>query len=599
MNDKGNDEAAVGTPPSDLNHVDSEEAVAVSPAPQDADPVVVISNTMSSELSQDSKAQAFNSSEKDKQMETSPYDSSNAGADEGIAMSPVPQDADQMAVGYSEAISDKPPHTPNEQLFSSPEKETDDSKVAPPAGSHYARADEDATMPPASKNASPVIIPSNTVVESELSHDSKVPEMKNSVVTIQHNIETNQQPRSGFGGFFATMSLPMKAGMILFAVAGMGTWAYFFSQFLRIPGLENQVDRLEAEVDALEILVDDLEKEVERLTVQVDRLSGEVDRLEDQNDRFTELNEDLTAANVEFERLIEQLEDSNDVFESENEQLNTSITELQGQNEQLAEANEQFRSLNAQLNVTNAELSAEVDSLGEINSNLTDTNELLSDQNERLVDETAFLRNLTTELNNTVVELGNQISGLEVENDELQALVNDLSTIVSFLEEAAANGDETFEELAALLAEQIEASRALLLGVVQNTYIQTLTAWDCNLFDTFAGEPFIDDLDSPIGGSSYPSVIVEVNDLALVPLCLDLADFELFLDSEIVQTGVLPPVDVTMNKLVSGVNMYTTAALDYYFPDANDPPGGLTQEDWVVAEYDCQKLTDDLKFTFQ
>ena len=47
----------------------------------------------------------------------------------------------------------------------------------------------------------------------------------------------------------------------------------------------------------------------------------------------------------------------------------------------------------------------------------------------------------------------------------------------------------------------------------------------------------------------------------------------------------------TTNHIVSGINTYTTLAFNYYFGD-----NGLTEEDWINAQYDCENLPTNKKF---
>jgi outer membrane murein-binding lipoprotein Lpp len=87
----------------------------------------------------------------------------------------------------------------------------------------------------------------------------------NQTLTVEHAVNNNGgRDGARSAGLIMGMSKPrlcMVAGFLLL----VGGLAYFFSGWLEIPGLNNQIDRLEDEVN---------------------RLSSEVDRLEAENDRY-------------------------------------------------------------------------------------------------------------------------------------------------------------------------------------------------------------------------------------------------------------------------------------------------------------------------
>jgi hypothetical protein len=446
-----------------------------------------------------------------------------------------------------------------------------------PAGSD----DADLRTPEKSKkgNEIPEVSPAGTGLTSAESYD-RSPGATNSVLTIEH-----KAARSGGGGAGGSLMFGMKKpmiGLVAFLVIGI-PFAYAISQWIRIPGLQSQIEELEMEVD--------------RLSLEVDRLTAQVDRLAVQNDRLESLNDRLNSTVVEFEALNDQLNASNVVFEMLNGGLNMTALELQENVEDLQEQNEEFATLNNQLNETNLVLSSEVDRLENATSLLERQNEQLFLLSESLSSETAQLEFSNEQLNETVVGLEGRVLDFELENNRLTQLNSDLGTIVSFLNTTTANLDETFDAVSAFLADQINVNRFLVLETLQNTYQQRLSSWDCDFRDAFRNRDFVSDGRIPIGADDYPAVVAYVDEQLLTELCLDQADFEQHLESAVVQSGIVPPVSTTVNQLIMGVQTYTNLAVDYYFPDNGDAVGGLADEDWAAASYNCENLPAELQFS--
>ena len=78
-----------------------------------------------------------------------------------------------------------------------------------------------------------------------------------------------------------------------------------------------------------------------------------------------------------------------------------------------------------------------------------------------------------------------------------------------------------------------------------------------------------------------------MNNRVLSELCLDAADFDIFLESTYSSS-------LTVNQLYQGVALYTDKAMQYYFPGPRE--SGLTQEEWATAGYDCENLMTRFKF---
>ena len=200
-----------------------------------------------------------------------------------------------------------------------------------------------------------------------------------------------------------------------------------------------------------------------------------------------------------------------------------------------------------------------------------------------VVDLTTARQELTTQ----VAVLTTQVSGLQGTVQNLTTLNSNLESIFLYLNESALDLDETVDELASFLAEQIGANRALVLQNLQTSYQSTLSLWDCTFFDVYRTSSFVNDVNSPIGSANISSVLGHVDEQVLTELCLDELNFELYLESTY-NGGDIGALTVT--QLTQGVAVYGGLAVDYMFPDMDDEGDGLTQEEWAFARYDCSGL---------
>lgn len=100
-----------------------------------------------------------------------------------------------------------------------------------------------------------------------------------------------------------------------------------------------------------------------------------------------------------------------------------------------------------------------------------------------------------------------------------------------------------------------------------------------------------------IGASDYPDVIEYLEERVLSEVCVDTADFELFLETEYVQQGQIPPFNVTTNEMKRAVQLYTRSALTHYFPNSDLPGDGPDDADWASADYNCDLLPTSKRFS--
>ena len=207
----------------------------------------------------------------------------------------------------------------------------------------------------------------------------------------------------------------------------------------------------------------------------------------------------------------------------------------------------------------------------------------LEETNRQLLIIGSDLRNQTERLGDQLENMNSTVADLSTENERLTQLNTDLETIVGFLNETSGEISDTFEGVATFLSERIETSRLLILQDVENALTLQMTGWDCNFRDIFRGEPFIVDDEAPIGAAALGRVLSYVEGRILSDFCADRVDFENYLDSRFGLT------EMTAAQLDQGVAMYTSAILDYFFPNPGSS-SGLTPEDWREAGYACENL---------
>jgi len=341
-----------------------------------------------------------------------------------------------------------------------------------------------------------------------------------------------------------------------------------------------------------------LEEEVECPFTQddVDNLSAEIDRLENLNkqlsnqlDDYEDLNNRLNESVAELKRQNEILGESNDSYEDLNDHLNDTVAELKEQNQFLKEQVDTFAGLNQDLNSTVIDLKDEVDRLeGEV-TNFTVENNRLEGLVNSLSNETDTLTNLSNVLQDNVDRLKGQVGNLQTENGRLESSIDDLKTVTGFWDDVAGNWDDTYEKMAAFLAQQILTNRFLVLEALQNTYHQRVADWDCGLRAQYALEPFAQDDSITIPNEKYNDVVSFVDGRVLSDLCLSRSNFESYL------AGRYPNGDINIDRLVTSVRRYTWDAIDHYFPENGEE--GVAAEDWVIAMYSCDNLMPSQKYS--
>lgn len=327
-----------------------------------------------------------------------------------------------------------------------------------------------------------------------------------------------------------------------------------------------------------------------RLNEQIDMLSSTIDDYKEILEKHGELNGELNATTLALEQQIDRLEASNAEYKRLNEELSSSIDELEEQNTALAEQNAILAGLNQDLNATIDRLDDQVDRLEGQVSDLGEQNDALEDQVDRLEDETNRLKEVNEDLEGNVEELKTEVDRFVNKTEQLEKLNGELENIVSFIDETGSYLDQTMDTVTEFLSEQIVAYRSVATLTLKNTYIQRAALWDCAFADHFGDHAFASNENLAIPSNMINEVFDYVGERVLEESCLSLDDFRDFLT---VQFPTDPPF--SKNHIVSGVASYTYLAYDYYFPDV-DEANKLTEADWAMAGYNCQRLPTEKQF---
>jgi len=326
-----------------------------------------------------------------------------------------------------------------------------------------------------------------------------------------------------------------------------------------------------------------------RLGDQINSLNATLDTyknlLDNQGDLNGELNQTTTLLEDEIDRLVA----ANEEYKRLNLDFNNTIDDLRNQNTELADQNNILKGLNNDLNNTIDRLDGKIGDLSSEIDRMTTQNGQLSSEVTRLQNTTADLEQVRLNLESNVTALKGQVDGFSNKVDELQQYNDELENIVSFVNETGNFLNETMDSFTGYLSEQIVAYRSVAAETLQNTFIQRAALWDCAYRDHFGDDSFSNSDKLPIPDDKFDEVMVYVDDRVLQELCLSLDDFEKFLEYEFDD-----PV-YTTNHIVAGIASYTYLAFGYYFPDAGES-GGITEADWALAGYNCERLPINKQF---
>lgn len=123
-----------------------------------------------------------------------------------------------------------------------------------------------------------------------------------------------------------------------------------------------------------------------------------------------------------------------------------------------------------------------------------------------------------------------------------------------------------------------------------------LDNWACTLDAVFRyNDPdFVDAPDEAMGTDNYRDVVNYLDTQLLMKMCLNMGDFESFLNRQL--DGLETPAFVSLTIFIENVSIYTNEAISYYFPTGESK--GLTMDDWAKAFYACKNLAEDKRFKY-
>ena len=268
--------------------------------------------------------------------------------------------------------------------------------------------------------------------------------------------------------------------------------------------------------------------------------------------------------------------------------LTETQNDLHRMNGDLQEVNMEYQENNNRLQRTNVFLQSNLtytnQTVQNLKKQLNTTEVLLTVLQRDIVKFENLKANLTEKVDNFTI----QVEVLNNENERLQNTTNNLRNIVSFLNETNLGFERTLSSVSDFLGQQISGYRVERMSNLNLLYRQIVTRWDCDLISRFRLRDFTKNITQPIGPADITDVMDHVDEQVLTELCINRTDFEHSLQTSILEPPK-PLSDMSITELETGVAIYTTKVLDYYFPDAGET-GGLTESDWSAAQFDCSKL---------
>jgi hypothetical protein len=152
------------------------------------------------------------------------------------------------------------------------------------------------------------------------------------------------------------------------------------------------------------------------------------------------------------------------------------------------------------------------------------------------------------------------------------------------------------EDITDFLSSQIDTNQMLVLKNLENIYRQRIQNWDCDFRDVFRDEAFGNDFTSVIERQAkLPAVLDYIDRRIFQDLCLDVTNFESYLDSVFPTDG--SGESITTYRLIREIVLYTDVAWEYYFSASDNAVGGgggggggVPLDDWVDASFKCERL---------
>lgn len=244
-------------------------------------------------------------------------------------------------------------------------------------------------------------------------------------------------------------------------------------------------------------------------------------------------------------------------------------------------------------------LEVEVKYLQNLELNLTATINIIEGQNSNYQAVISDLEATNEESKRQIGLLEEGLIQLKEQNDELDASNENLVSILTFMTQTGIDLNTTIDELTDFLGNEINQNAILVLMSLEISYQNVYKYWTVpGIFeDLFGKKSWIVDKDSPIGDADYKELMEYLEEHVSSEVCADIEDFEKFLttDPVIGYNGVAPPVNISFRSIQSGIERYFSSLTNYYFSFAVD---GVPKQQWMEAEYDCQNLADEQRFTW-
>lgn len=374
--------------------------------------------------------------------------------------------------------------------------------------------------------------------------------------------------------------------IIIYALIATGLWSLFLPNPFGF-GREKQLEALKDQVDLLDEEVDQLETQVDRLGSEVTRLSNETDRLED-------INDELKLTTADLNKTVNALADLND-------SLNISLSTREDLSELLDDSISSAQEINNHLVESLTELGDRIESITDLNEELKSTQQDLEEEQEKYIAITEAFESSNILLASEVNNLEAQVAEMQSQNEILSKHNADLQSILEFLNQAGLDLNATTQAISDYLVEEITENSALILRDLELSYQNVYLYWICTstfeFEDDFISKAWMINRNAAIGEDDYDTVMDFVDDHVFGDICASIADFENFLvsDQYIDYQGSIPPVDISLNTLTSGIERYSTMMIEYYFPpDAN----GLSASDWTNYRYDCSNIPSEQRYVW-
>ncbi|GFH47528.1 hypothetical protein CTEN210_04003 [Chaetoceros tenuissimus] len=343
-------------------------------------------------------------------------------------------------------------------------------------------------------------------------------------------------------------------------------------------GREGQIAQLQKQVFLLDQENAKLQSIVDKLEDQVILLSNETDRLEEINADLIQTTADLTNTVESLSNVNSELEQAMSNQEDISDGLETAVTNAIAVNDNLV--------------TSILTLESRIGTLSKVNDDLQSSARDLDTRKDFYNGIVGDIHSSNVELSLQINELEEQLEEVERQNSELASNNEDLFSIVTFLNQAGIDLGTSVSNVQDYLVEEIQENTALVLYDLKMYYQNIYFYWMCatSFEDKFQEYEWMTDKNMAIGENYYSAVLEFIDVNVFHQLCINKADFERFVseDDFIGYQGPFPPVQVSVNTLISGVERYSTKLIEFYFPPEGST--GLTQTDWKNAMYECANI---------